>query len=1430
MGEQTASVFLIRLAPAGESRVGYFINLPHGRSVTVNGITYTHSIDPPYSTFYIGPLEGYAVIELLSQPVFFFRDQASLKHTATVRSATQDEISRRDQHGDVPVEDTRVKWKLISDEMLDIEEEDAPVDPGSKDVPAGPGSDDASTELGDDDVPTGPEDGVSTVPESDDVSTVPGSDDLPTGPGDGDVPTGPEGDDIPTSSPPSSSELLASGSTEEETLLEDPYRYMGLTLPSNQQRHQWATLVPTVIASINYRYPRGSGFSTNLVEFMPRPGRTLIAYLEHEHSYYLLGARLDSNRNMSLKIVNPMAWKATREDRKAIYQAARQLLLASEWWRHAFDSAEDMEKAMPESAEWVPCAQAPIKEASYIYTVLNGWALAMGLEPNPAFTPSEQYHEAFFIQAQWLFDLAYQDALNWKLVFAFFRWTRFVKWPEEMYFELLPKRKRFDQVRRSFQDLCAREAKHSAKERNQKVDVDYLQLKLEAGLAHDEAFAWDALTDVEQGQVVHLVRRGQWSLRDTADQLCERIEQRKRKTSSPKGPGAGEPDSEGSDADSGLSEFDIFGPEIPESGIPESGISDSGIPEFEIPDSEISDAGGSDADSGISDSKLSGLEIPESEISESDISDAESGIPESELFGPGPDEEAWKPCEHLRQTLDRLLADAKIVQELRQLRSAGSLTTELGRWLREDEVAISIDAVLMAINNIQGMEEGFTIAPQWIVTDPGVPGVYLIRPGRPWIAPYIFGSHIVLLVMQLEENGRPAIYILDSLYHLHNQAERKHVFDHAWSVLHESDWCLDHFASPEAFSKLKPKSAIRVRTAMQPSSDECGYYTILNAWGLALGLELNPDVRLKWTDEFFQTLQNIMHLSLLGHADWQLIYAFLKCHDIVRKGLVPKNRRFSNTHAIRNESALGDDLTSARKQERIYRENNPLDRTAQQTNRIPNLHGRPHHEVLRCDSWSEDTRFNLVPRLQRLGLLNVDHTDSQVRQAWDQTVDYIFDGFLGVIPETHGQPHMASRVVQTFREYMTENYSTAQVRKDPVEWTKDIQRCYRSIMSDEDIGNHFFGTPRATVGMEQKFPLEDETVNLAIVSVLEAIDNFQQPHPSNPTPFAGGFTLTRSVDLALAAANYVTDEGYLSRPRRAWLMPLVVRGDDTGLVNWCKDNKVKWNENYGEPVGAHTLLAVIQEERTTKGATHFRVYFLDSCPRIFKLVRPYLYERIQRIAHCLTWSTHRAETGPQPQFTRFDVCRVPAQTPGGWQCGYHTIINAWIVALGLHPRLDVSYSDEIYTEAYWLFYAALAGILDWKTLAAWLITHHLVTKTSIENVPANRRFGFTWPQTDEEELSVRIRALYYPQDVELAAVPTAVLPYRHGNNFSPNTLVETGEHTGSLNRRVEDMDLRGLSRKTGAKRKARSDGLEFLGQPWKRQRVFGDALAFLDAY
>jgi hypothetical protein len=226
-----------------------------------------------------------------------------------------------------------------------------------------------------------------------------------------------------------------------------------------------------------------------------------------------------------------MTWRSTQADRDAISNQARRVWVSQDWWQPVYDMGE-MITATPEFADWVPSAQTTTSECSFTYTVLNAWALAMGLDPDPTFTPNAHGNEAFFIRVQQIFDLALDDALTWKMLLSFFRCTGFVKPSEETAWEKegdeanLPDRhRRFDLQKRAFATLVADQTTADAGARGKKIVMDPLPLGPE-NAPHNQAFASDSLTVAERDGLAPLVRNGQWNWGGTAQQLRDRLNAR----------------------------------------------------------------------------------------------------------------------------------------------------------------------------------------------------------------------------------------------------------------------------------------------------------------------------------------------------------------------------------------------------------------------------------------------------------------------------------------------------------------------------------------------------------------------------------------------------------------------------------------------------------------------------------------------------------------------------------------------------------------------------------------------------------------------------------------------------------------------------------------------------------------------------------------
>ncbi|KAF2180068.1 hypothetical protein K469DRAFT_293911 [Zopfia rhizophila CBS 207.26] len=318
------------------------------------------------------------------------------------------------------------------------------------------------------------------------------------------------------------------------------------------------------------------------------------------------------------------------------------------------------------------------------------------------------------------------------------------------------------------------------------------------------------------------------------------------------------------------------------------------------------------------------------------------------------------PCDYFRRSKERLFEDKRISTWLAEFKSSVDLTTELGQWLLEEEVLLAIASVTLGITEVQSERDGFSILPNFEVQFCAMPEndeplEPAIRFGRPMIVSLNHNHHIVLLVLQLNQQQNPIISVVDSRDWHHDMQDRTQIYGTALAMLRRSKWWRNVFRSSDSFPKVE--EAIWIRGAQQPNNWACGYYVILNAWALAMGLELNLEFRPK--KSFFQDAQDIIHLARGGFAGWKLIYAFLLCTQfVIQKSRVPKSRRFPQTLRLLNGNELIDELERLREAEVDFWRSttrSDLDDLGQQSSiRLPE--GRAHDDRFRSDSWTMTTK------------------------------------------------------------------------------------------------------------------------------------------------------------------------------------------------------------------------------------------------------------------------------------------------------------------------------------------------------------------------------------------------------------------------------------------------------------------------------------------
>lgn len=782
-------------------------------------------------------------------------------------------------------------------------------------------------------------------------------------------------------------------------------------------------------------------------------------------------------------------------------------------------------------------------------------------------------------------------------------------------------------------------------------------------------------------------------------------------------------------------------------------------------------------------------------------------------------------CSYLHDRIRKALGGHYVKNSFEKLKQGGdTVTTERKIWMMDSEVSLAIASVTLAISNIQNSSGGFSFLHQDNVqlcnAFPYEDHQFdaAIRPGRPMMVPLQYGNHIVLLVLQLNEQGDPTVSVLDSRPYHYNRAQRERVYDTVATILKRSRWWR-HFFPAEGQVPI-PEYATWVPCAIQIEDWTCGYLVILNAWALAMGLQPNPQFRPDWDSQFFNDLQNVIHLVRIGSADWKVIYAFLRCYDVVeQEEHVPELKKFRNTLRVMSEASVAQSLRNIREsEEQAWQAVEAFNiENVSNRNRIAFGEGRRSDIPWGSDGWNESTKLNIIPQLISLGRMNLDYSDAQVRADFrtfypdisrDQMRERV-QKFLDQLKKQKKDPVRLppEETVRLFQNYLSfskvsnRKLHDERINKAPCGFWREYVLCYGELLKRnlwesaqiQDIGEY----------------LEEEQVTLGIAAVVESIDRLQNEEHKNQwgreVPFAGGFTLASSRDLQCGRSKtaYLEDAHVTaSRPRRCWLMPVVV--DKVLLKEVAQHIGEKEGKYAKTPEAGHIILAVIQEvdpeyedSAATQPPVHdpangkrYLVYFLDSLPRYLRDAYDFLFERIIKAAGDLNWSTHR-EGGRIPFERAARLIEVPRQT-NNWACGYHTIVNAWILALSLTPDLDAQYTERLYKNIHFIVELALAGLLDWKMLVAWLFCYGVTVERSVDQVPESRRFAATVMQEDEESLQVRISCIFNGNDATLTLeYPEANLPYSLDNNVDfhgSKWIWPDADEDGGLERAFEEAD------------------------------------------
>ncbi|EAT78575.2 hypothetical protein SNOG_13950 [Parastagonospora nodorum SN15] len=427
----------------------------------------------------------------------------------------------------------------------------------------------------------------------------------------------------------------------------------------------------------------------------------------------------------------------------------------------------------------------------------------------------------------------------------------------------------------------------------------------------------------------------------------------------------------------------------------------------------------------------------------------------------------FDPCSYFHEQRNKILAGSKDdIEDFRQ-REVNTCTRKFRAWLDDTETSLAIAAVTMRLTRSQGATQGFSYASAHEVASCFEGEAELIaafRPGCPMILSLHIERHFVLLIIRLDAQGRPEFSVMDSKPYYLGRKNRANIHDMMFRLIRDTKWW-NLWSKFEDLGSNRPQHTSWLPSATQPSDNECGYYVILNAWSIALGLETNPDVCLDWSDTFFRDLQDVIHLARIGRASSKFIYAFLRCYGYVKEGKVSSDRQFDSTLELRNEIDMGTFADDFHMDDAIqFSITSELLWQDLGTKSVLHLPGgaRRHNDAAAfpSDRWDENTR-HLAVELGRRGKLNLDHTAREVGAAIQEGRKERGRHFMEQL-KTSGidcSTGNRSQILQACRDHLDGWHSqhTNILRADPCEISIDTIAFYKHIFKKDTLGDVFQG-------------------------------------------------------------------------------------------------------------------------------------------------------------------------------------------------------------------------------------------------------------------------------------------------------------------------------------------------------------------------------------
>lgn len=673
--------------------------------------------------------------------------------------------------------------------------------------------------------------------------------------------------------------------------------------------------------------------------------------------------------------------------------------------------------------------------------------------------------------------------------------------------------------------------------------------------------------------------------------------------------------------------------------------------------------------------------------------------------------------------------------------SGTGVSEETERDLKDVELLIY--RVLVAISDLQEEHNGgFTIANRH----------FLFRPGLTWLLPLHAGTKTVLAVLQYvstSKGGEITIHVLDPMQWCTAKGLRDGIYKMVTGHDVLQRWISGIGLDLEDLVKVLSKIDLEwVDSPVAADNEEAFVITVLNAWILAMGLDLNPNWMLHKEPEedgqspvdrptymanFLERARELFTLTLSEKLDWELVYSFARDQKYILNTEPPrKDRQFR----LQNKS-YADSLNSQEKAQRKYpytlnyrifsesqkgqtARREAFDRRSEAV-RL-NITGNKTRNTTRfpAEDWANYKAKKLeVENIIKNGRWRRNLTPEQISKIHDELTTLAASGSsprTGATDTDHPLPQELPR-----------NDSTA----TPVSDARKRSLGSNAPTDDQPQGSKGNNEAEDRVGPDITKPPESFDPCDFVRTKLEEMEKAHKVDKKVKRPKLNNVLQIDQIIRAVSQAIIRTSSQESSLECVGYdITREMTRYQGTGLTLFpvYLTNKIKTSRDDGGTT--RHALAVIQPSSAKQSGEHndqtrrFSLHVFDHAPWLSSPdSRGDTYTRLRHMILSMTgWEDINLE-GDAISW----IVNPPPNYSDLWQLSYYVILNAWTICMGLHVNQQFRAGEDFFTQADRIIRFVLSGHADWKLIWSFLRCQEYVLA---EEVPEKYRFSNTVPETE----------------------------------------------------------------------------------------------------